>query len=100
MTARQEELAEEFYRRNNYGENKENQLEEKREKSKYSPKRQKTIGSMNYDEETSDDESNLSVSKFWIEQFKKKGLEKEAIKPNFDIFSNFIAKNFANIDDD
>ncbi len=29
MIARQEELAEEFYRRNNYGENKENQFDDK-----------------------------------------------------------------------
>ena len=48
---------------------------------------------MNPDDD-SDEETNSgrqSIKRYWKDQFKKEGFNQKAIKPEFDIFSNFIA---------
>ena len=39
------------------------------------------------DEDSEEESSHQSLKGFWLEKFKKEGLEKDAIKPNFDVFT-------------
>jgi len=49
-----------------------------------------------YNEESEDDDGKESVFKYWEEQFKKEQGKISPIEPNFDLFSEFLANNFAN----
>ena len=48
---------------------------------------------MNPDDDSDDDTLNgrQSIKKYWNEQFKKEDMNENAIKPEFDIFSKFLA---------
>lgn len=61
---------------------------------------EKTIYSVNNpDEEVDEETSHQSIERYWDTQFRKQGLVNDAmIKPDFDIFSNFIAQNFVHLD--
>ncbi len=60
-----------------------------------------TIKNDFYEESEDDDERKESVYKYWEDQFKKEQGKMSPIEPNFDLFSEFLANNFANeIDSD
>ena len=49
-----------------------------------------------FNESEDDDDGKESVFKYWEDQFKKEEGKMSPIEPNFDLFSEFLANNFAN----